>query len=143
MLPLCWFQSLISCSKTCKVSCRLFPQPALSPSIYIPQFLHPHKIRGFFVFKIWTKRGVIKNCSEIGGLVKSGVFLRDGGCQIVLSVFLRKSMFSLLLEFFFFCFCLVNIHACCNQQIYSFRWFTFYQKIIYYEISFCITLIFK
>ena len=37
------------------------------------------------------------------------------GFQIVLSVFLQKSMFSLLLEYFFFFFCLVNIHACCNQ----------------------------
>ena len=36
-----------------------------------------------------------------------------------------------------------NIHACCNQQIYSFMWFTFYQKMIYYEISFPLTFIFK
>ena len=63
-----------------------------------------------------------------------------GGFQIVSSVFFKKSMFSLLLEYFF---CLVNIHTCCNQQIYSFMWFTFYQKMIYYEISFPLTLIFN
>ena len=33
------------------------------------------------------------------------------GFQIVSSVSLQKSMFSLLLDFF----CLVNIHTCCNQ----------------------------
>ena len=42
----------------------------------------------------------------------------------------QKSMFSLLLGYFSF-FCLVNIYACCNQQIYFFIWFTFYQKMIY------------
>ena len=29
--------------------------------------------------------------------------------------------------------------ACCNQYIYYFMWFTFYQKMIYYEISFPVT----
>ena len=90
---------------------------------------------GGLVFEICTKKGAMKNCSEIVGLVER----RGGGFQFVSSVFLQKSMFSLLLEFF----CLVNIHACCNQQIYSFMWFTFYQKIIYYEIFSPLTLIFK
>ena len=40
-----------------------------------------------------------------------GGSLRKGG----LSFFLPKSMFSLLLEYFFFFFCLVNINACYNQ----------------------------
>ena len=63
-----------------------------------------------------------------------------GGFQIVSSVFFKKSMFSLLLEYFF---CLVNIDTFCNQQIYSFMWFTFYQKRIYYGIFFPLTLIFN
>ena len=69
--------------------------------------------------------------------------LERKGVQIVSSVFLQKSMFSLLLEYFTFFFCLVNLHACCNQQIYSFMWFTFYSKMIYYKIYFPLTLIFK
>ena len=35
------------------------------------------------------------------GLVESGVLLDRGGVQIVSSLFLKKSMFSLLLEYFF------------------------------------------
>ena len=38
----------------------------------------------------------MKDCSEIGGLVERG-----GGLQIVSTVFLKKSIFSLLLECFF------------------------------------------
>ena len=34
----------------------------------------------------------------------------------------RKACFHYYWNFF----CLVNIHACCNQRIYSFMWFTFY-----------------
>ena len=98
----------------------------------------PPKIWGVLIFKIWTKKRVMKKL-----LRNSGFSQKGEGAQIVLSVFLQKSMFSLLLEYFFFFFCLVNIHACCNQQIYSFMWFTFYQKMIYYEISFPLTLIFK
>ena len=48
----------------------------------------PAKIRGYLVFEIWTKSGIMKK------------LLRKGGrFQIVSSVFLMKSMFSLLLEF--------------------------------------------
>ena len=49
------------------------------------------------VSRFWNlgKGGALKNCSEIGG------FLRKGGFQIVSSVFVKKSMFSLLLEYFF------------------------------------------
>ena len=89
------------------------------------------------VLGIWTKRGVIKNCSEIGGELKGGSSQKEWDFQIVSSVFLQKSMFSLLLDFFR----LVNIHTCYNQWIYSFMWFSFYQKMIYYEISFPLTLI--
>ena len=42
------------------------------------------------------------------GLVEREDTLRKGSFQIVSSVFLKKSMFSLLLDFF----CLVNIHTC-------------------------------
>ena len=74
------------------------------------------------------------------GLVERGrVVLERGGFKIFSSVFLQKRMFSLLLDFY----CLVNIHACCNLQSYSFMWFNFYQKMIYYEISFPLTLIFN
>ena len=66
---------------------------------------NPLILGGYLIFEIWTKREVIKNCSEIGGVVESGggegggILLERGGFQIVLSVFLKKSMFSLLLEF--------------------------------------------
>ena len=43
---------------------------------------------------------------------------------------------------FFSLFCKVNVHTFCNQKIYSFMWFTFYQKMMYYEISFPVTLYF-
>ena len=89
---------------------------------------------GFLVFEIQTKRGIMKKLLRNRGQLKG-----RRGFQIVSSVFLQKSMFSLLLDFF----CLVNIHTCCNQQIYSFMWFSFYQKMIYYEISFPLTLIFN
>ena len=50
------------------------------------------KLRGgFLVFEIWTKRGVMKKL-----LRNRGCSLRKGGFQIVPSVFLQKSMFSLL-----------------------------------------------
>ena len=46
------------------------------------------------------------------GLVERGSSLRKEGFQIVSPVFLKKSKFSLLLEYFF---SLLNIHTCCNQ----------------------------
>ena len=93
---------------------------------------------GSFLF--WAKRGIMKKLLRNRGLVERwGSSQKGGGFQIVSSVFLQKSIFSLLLGFF----CLVNIHTCCNQQIYSFIWFSFYQKMIYYKISFPLTLIFN
>ena len=83
--------------------------------------------------KLFRNRGLVE---------RGGGSLRKRGLKKFLSVILQKSMFLLLLEYFFF-FCLVNIHTCCNQQIYSFIWFTFYKKMIYYEISFPLTIIFK
>ena len=51
---------------------------------------------GVLVFKIWTKREVMKKWLRNRGLVERGSF------QIISSVFLQKSMFSLLLAHFFF-----------------------------------------
>ena len=51
----------------------------------------------------------MKKLLRKGGLVERGG--RGSKLFIVLSVFLQKSMFSLLLECFFFFFCLVNIHV--------------------------------
>ena len=65
---------------------------------------------GFLFLKFGQRGGSWKNCSEIGG----GGLVEKGGVQIVSSDFLQKSMFSLLLKYFFFFLCLVNIHACCN-----------------------------
>ena len=58
-----------------------------------------------FMKKLFRNRALVK---REGGSLREGV-------QIVSSVFLQKSMFSLPLEYFFFFFCLLNIHACCNQ----------------------------
>ena len=66
------------------------------------------------MFEIWTKKGVMKKLLRNRGLVErgkgGGVLLERGFSNS--SVFLKKSMFSLLLEYFF---CLVNIRICCNQ----------------------------
>ena len=48
---------------------------------------------GILFLKFGQRGGSRKNCSEIGG------FVERGDSKIVLSVFLKKSMFSLLLEF--------------------------------------------
>ena len=53
----------------------------------------PLKLEGVLVFQIWTKKGVMKNSSEI--VVQLNCFS---------SVFLQKIMFSLQLEYFFFFF---------------------------------------
>ena len=76
------------------------------------------KLGGGVIFKIWTKRGVIKKLLRNRGLVERGdSFRREGvgGFQIVLSIFLQKSMFSLLLEYFVFLFLSGKYYACCNQ----------------------------
>ena len=79
----------------------------------------------------------MKYYSEIGGLVKG----KGGGSKLFHQIFFGKAFFQYYWNTSFFC--LVNIHAYCNQQIYSFMWFTFSQKMIYYEISFPLTLIFN
>ena len=67
----------------------------------------PIKLGGeVLVLKLGQKGGHEKTAQ------KQGFLLERWGFQIVSSVFLKKSMFSLLLEYFF---CLVNIHTCCNQ----------------------------
>ena len=90
--------------------------------------------------KFGHRGGSWKNYSEIEGYLKGGGSLKRGSFQVVSSFFLKRSMFSLLVKQYF---CLVNIHTYCNQQIYSFMWFTCYQKTIYYKISFPLILIFK
>ena len=60
---------------------------------------------GISFLKIGQRVGSKKNYSEIGGWLKQGEDSPrkgwgGGGFQIVSSVFLKKSMFSLLLEFF-------------------------------------------
>ena len=55
----------------------------------------PLKLGGVLTFEIWKKRGVMKKLLRNRGLVKRG------GFQIISSVFLKESMFSLLLEYFF------------------------------------------
>ena len=96
---------------------------SLSPSsLLLLKVSSPLKLEGFLVFEIWTKRGVMKKLRNSGLVERGGVLLERGGFQTVSSVFLQKSLFSLLLDFF----CLVNIHACFNQSICSFTWFTFY-----------------
>ena len=52
------------------------------------------------MFKILTRSGVMKKLLRNRGLVERGVLL-EGGFQIVYSVFLKKNMFSLLLNFLF------------------------------------------
>ena len=57
-------------------------------------------LRGYLVFENWSKRGLKKKLLRNKGLVERGVLLeRMGDFQIVLLIFLKKSMFSLLLEF--------------------------------------------
>ena len=61
------------------------------------------RIRILFL-KFGQRAGLWKNCSEIGGLSErggGGGGGGGGGFQIVSSVFREKSMFSLLLEYFF------------------------------------------
>ena len=60
----------------------------------------PPKIKGggVVVFKIWTKRGVMKKLLRNRRLVERESSLRNRGLQIVSSVLLKKSMISLLLE---------------------------------------------
>ena len=73
-----------------------------------------YSLMGVLVFEILTnRRGDEKIAQKYGVSLKGqgGALLETGGFQIFSAVFLQKSMFSLLLEFF----CLVNIHACCNQ----------------------------
>ena len=100
----------------------------------VHSFPPPLKLGGIWFLKFGQRGGSCKNWSEIGSQLKGS---QKGGFAIH-QFSLRKTCFH-----YYWNFCLVNIHTCCNQQIYSFMWFSFYQKIIYYEISFPPTLIFK
>ena len=77
-----------------------------------PEGIHspPPKIRGrgVLVFEIWTKRGVMKKLLRSRGLVEREEYsYKEGDFQIFSSVFLQKSMFSLLLDSFR----VINIHT--------------------------------
>ena len=100
----------------------------------------PPNIRGGLVFEVWTKWGVMENCSEIRGQLKGGGgFSQKGGFSNLFHHFsLRKACFH-----YYWNFCQVNIYTCCNQQIYSFMWFTFYQKMIYMKFLFLLLLFFN
>ena len=80
-------------------------QVRLSQSTYLLT-QSPPKIRGGeFLFLKFGQRRVMNNCSEIGGgggQLKGEGSLKRGGFQVVLSVFVQKSKFSSLLEYFFF-----------------------------------------
>ena len=85
----------------------------------------PPIIAGCFICKLRNR-----------GVSWKGLLLESMELQNVFS--LRKACFH-----YYWNFCLVSIHPCCNQWIYSFLCFTFYKKMIYYEISFPLNLIFK
>ena len=94
----------------------------------------PLKLGGGISFLKFGQRGGHEQIAE-----KQGGYSQKGGISKLLHQFsLRKACFHCYWNFY-----LVNIHTHFNQQIYSFLWFTFYKKIIYYEISFSLTLIFK
>ena len=112
----------------------------LNETSILAQFPLP-PLKKKLIFEIWTKTGVMKKFSEIGGLIEKGgevLLEREGGPTLFHQFSLRKVCCHCYRKF-----CLVNIHTWCNQQIYSFMWFTFNQKMIYYEISFPLTLIFN
>ena len=114
----------VSSAKWCISECWI---TSLIPFIYIrnksgPSIVFsPLKLGRFLVFKIWTKRKVMKKLLRDKGLVEKegggvllwesppfqltpylrAIFSWPGDFQIVSSVFLQKSMFSLLLEYFF------------------------------------------
>ena len=91
-----------SLSKSCNKCCKIF-QVCMTILWLLGHSFLPYRIRGgLLICKIWTKSGVIKKLLRNRGLVEKGGSLRKGGVQNVLSVFLQKSMFSLLLEYFFF-----------------------------------------
>ena len=81
--------------------------------------------------KLLRNRGVSSKGGGEGGPLKKRRI-----SKLFHQSFLRINVF-ITIDFFG----LVSVDACCSEQIYSFTWFTFYQKMIYYEISFLITLI--
>ena len=101
----------------------------------------PSKIMGWgiLVLEIWKKRVVMKKLLRNRELVERGGPYRKKEFPNSFISFPSEKHVFITIGFF----CLVNIHTCCNQQIYSFMWFSFYQKMIYYEISFPLNLIFN
>ena len=76
----------------------------------------PPKIRGVLVFKIWTKRGVIKKLLR-NRMVnwKVEILLERGGPNCFISFPPEKHVF-ITVGILFFLFCLVIIHTCCNHR---------------------------
>ena len=96
--------------------------------------------RGILLFEIWTKSGVMKTFFRNRGLVeRGGAPLRKRRFPNCFIRFPSEKQVFIRVGFF----CLVNVHACCNQQIYSFMRLTFFQRMIYYEIYFPLTLNFN
>ena len=97
----------------------------------------PSKIRG--------RGSCFQNLNKVGShekiAQKQGGLVERGGSKLFHQLSFRKTCFLYYWNNVVF-FWLVNIHACCNQQIYSFVWFSFYQKIIY-DYIFPLTIIFK
>ena len=104
-------------------------------------YFTPLKLRGggFLFLKFAQRGGHEKTAQKQRGQLKEGVLLERLGFPNCFISFPSEKHVFITTGFF----CLVNIHTCCNQQIYSFMWFSFYQKMIYYEISFPLTLIFN
>ena len=67
--------------------------------------------RGSLIFEIWTNRGVMKKLLRNRGLVEKGAWYSlRGGSKLFHQFSLRKACFH-----YYWNFCLVNIHTCCNQ----------------------------
>ena len=78
---ICWCSATCNCINNDQLFFGNFRSSCLN--VFEKQhhsFLPSPKIMGvFLVFQIWTNRGVIKNFSEIGGLVERGFLLERRG----------------------------------------------------------------
>ena len=99
-----------------KIFCVLYRNIYVHIYIYVYMYIyayiniHIHKGGGLgFILKIWTKRGVMKKLLRNRGLVESKV------SKLFYQLFFRKACFHYYWNTFFFFFCLINTHVCCNQ----------------------------
>ena len=98
-IQLLFSRSFLGVFHFCKtqIAFQRFPGVSRSRGHPVANIPPTPKIRwGGFIFKIQTKRGVMKKLLRYRGVNWKEEF------QIVLSVILQKSMFSLLLEYFVF-----------------------------------------